>query len=99
MFTIKLYKYDGTNTRIYEAESFSVLRSPSNRAPWWAEITAHMKDASAGIRFDVGDSPYQPSGGIWEKAIIENAGGRTTEIIGNDVPYRAPEAQGDPQAA
>jgi len=98
MFTIKLYKYDGANQKVFAAESFSILRgrnSGSTDGPCssWSEITAHMKNQNDAVRFDIGDSPYQPSGGVWERAIIENAAGRTTEIIGADQPYKAPVAQ------
>ena len=90
MFTIKLYTNSGFRQRIIEAESFTVMRTSrgSSNTPTqqWAEITAHLK-GDDGIRFDIGPSPSEPSGGVWEKAIIENSAGRTTEIIGQDQPY------------
>jgi len=90
MFTIKLYMGGGWRQRIYEAESFTVLREYESEITGGplgghAEITAHLKGGES-IRFDIGDSPYEPAGGKWEKAIIENAAGRTTEIIGNHIP-------------
>lgn len=86
MFTIKLYK-DNSYKRIYEAESFTILNESYLTEPKksWSEITAHFKDGE-GLRFDVGPSPYIPSGGCWDKAIIENAFGKTTEII-SDYPH------------
>jgi len=75
MFTIKLYADRGFRMRIHAADDFTILR-----AEQWAEITAHRK-AGVDIRFDIGSSPYEPEGGVWNKAIIENAMGRTTEIV------------------
>lgn len=89
MFTIKLYRDDGFRQRIHEADDFTILRTGlhPDAAPvsGWVEITAHRKNGED-FRFDVGDSPSQPSGGVWERAIIENAAGRTTEIIGRHPP-------------
>lgn len=92
MFTIKLYTNGGQRQRIYEAESFTVLRAnrgaTNEPVQEWAEITAHLK-GDDGIRFDIGESPYVPSGGVWEKAIIENSAGRTTEVVGMHQPLPA----------
>lgn len=89
MFTIKLYKNSGAYRRVYEAESFTILATNqgSSDGPChdWSEITAHLKSGDS-LRFDIGNSPYDPTGGRWEKAIIENGAGRTTEIIGSDAP-------------
>lgn len=57
--------------------------NPDKAAPLprsWTEVTAHRKSGDD-LRFDIGQSPAQPSGGVWERAIIENAAGRTTEFI------------------
>lgn len=93
MFTLKLYASDGAIIRIYEAESFTVLRCNQGQSNGpcheWSEITSHLK-AGEGLRADIGDSPYQPDGGVWQKAIIENASGRTTQIIGNFGPSPRP---------
>lgn len=94
MFTIKLYKQNGSYQRIFQAESFTVLREVPDGVPvaigqpktCHSEITAHGKEGDLSTRFDIGDSPYEPDGGIWEKAIIENMAGRTTEIIGHNQP-------------
>lgn len=91
MFTLKLYANAGMRQRFYEVESFTVLRcnQGSSDGPCldWSEITAHLKNGD-GVRFDIGDSPYEPAGGSWQKAIIENSAGRTTEIIGNFGPSK-----------
>lgn len=83
MFTIKLY--DGNKSRLYEAEYFTVFRENrgSSDGPCfeWAEITAHGVPGSDDLRFDIGQSPYEPNGGNWRRAIIENQSGRTTEIL------------------
>ena len=91
MFTIKFYSGDGSRQRIFEAESFTILRAPQDATPAAspgmvdgidAEITIHQKHGD--FRIDVGhtlkprDSHWPP---VFQKAIIENAGGRTTEII------------------
>lgn len=86
MFTIKFYSDNGYRQRILEAESFTVLRGASDGA----EITMHQKSGE-GLRLDIlpttapvieGHPPF------YQKAIIENAAGRTTEII---VPCPAPQ--------
>ncbi len=90
MFTIKFYRDGGHYQRIYEADFFTVLREmhdePSATFLKAAEITLHRKSGDD-IRCDVGHSiGHGPSGGRWDKCIIENAAGRTTEIIGHDGP-------------
>jgi hypothetical protein len=87
MFTIKLYSSDPNNAspyrqRILTADSFTVLRDPADGA---AEITLH--NASGDVRYDVRsvdpDKPREPGWpDVYQKAIIENAAGKTTEIIG-----------------
>lgn len=83
MFTIKLYADLGARMRIHAADDFTILSVLEKDTPMggeWVEITAHRK-IGVDIRFDIGPSPYTPEGGVWDKAIIENAMGRTTEII------------------
>lgn len=83
MFTIKFYSDDGYRQRILEAESFTILRDASGEG---AEITLHRKDQKDDIRIDV---TYMPAEGRYRKAIIENAAGRTTEIIAAQMPGSA----------
>lgn len=81
MFTLKLYT-NGGSRRIVEAESFHIS---GGQADNWFEITAYFPkpadDPDNAKRFDVGPSPYEPSGGRWDYAFIENANGRTTERL------------------
>lgn len=79
MFTIKMYR-DGVTTkiRVLEADSFSILRSDSG-----AEITLHRK-VGDDERYDLGDGnpTLEADGRQYDRAIIENAAGKTTEILG-----------------
>jgi hypothetical protein len=93
MFTIKFYSNDGCRQIIREAESFTILRAPINSTePDGAEITLHQKSGES-CRIDIADDG--PNGTIrpdgwppaFAKAIIENAAGRTTEIIGLRYPH------------
>lgn len=85
MFTIKLYSDNGCRQRILSAESFTVLRMGSSPGGDEAEITLHQKDQNNDVRYDI--KPHAPlpndySGPvIYQRAIIENAAGKTTEII------------------
>lgn len=85
MFTIKFYSNDGFRQVIKEAESFTILRSRPG-GDGGAEITMHQKNGES-RRFDIADDgPNGPKRGdgwppCFGKAIIENAAGRTTEII------------------
>lgn len=84
MFTIKLYSANGYRQRILQAESFTILRGGSSQAGDEAEITLHQKNQNDDRRYDIkSDVPRQDSSGpeIFQKAIIENAAGKTTEII------------------
>jgi hypothetical protein len=98
MFTLKLYNWNGGRCDIVEAESFTILRAAKSErvAPKepighssgyaaLAEITAHLKNGES-RRYDIqghGDPAWPvPS---FEKAIIENSAGRTTEIVGYDI--------------
>ncbi len=77
MFTIKFYT-DGRQ-RIYTADSFTILRGEHGEA----EITVHRKNGDD-FRADV-VLPGTPRQEGWPetytRAIIENAAGKTTEII------------------
>jgi hypothetical protein len=80
MFTIKLYSADGFRQVIRQAESFTVLRSSDGLA----EITLHQKNPAEDSRVDIKNEADQAcsfSPPCFGKAIIENAAGRTTEII------------------
>lgn len=86
MFTIKLYRDSGWRQRILEAESFTILRP--NEGDTVAEITLHRALGPNGEyrdeRHDVTygcDGPHAGSPEAWERAIIENAMGKTTEMI------------------
>jgi len=77
MFTLKFYGRDGAKIRILEAESLTILRDSEG-----AEITMHQKDG-AGLRLDVTlrEPPTSDYPETFEKVIIENSAGKTTEII------------------
>lgn len=84
MFTIKLYRDSGFRQLILEAESFTVLRTQNSGV----EITLHRPQGPNGeyrdVRYDLGDCGVEREFGfpeIFERAIIENANGKTTEII------------------
>lgn len=76
MFTIKFY--DGFRQVIEEANSFTILRDKDG----CAEITLHRVAGNA-VRRDVcPDTPRALSAPPrFERAIIENAHGKTTQII------------------
>ena len=82
MFTIKLYSDNGCRQRILEAESFTILRPGDGKPGDEAEITVHQKSGD-GCRYDI--RPEMPPGyegpPVFQKAIIENSTGKTTEII------------------
>jgi len=84
MFTIKLYRDGNFRQRILEAESFTIIRQDSGIA----EITLHRPVGPNGefcdVRYDItGDNMLDaPGPERFERAIIENAAGKTTEIIG-----------------
>lgn len=79
MFTIKLYQDVGRQV-ILAAESFTILRGGSS--PGEAEITLHQKNGE-GRRYDIRPEPPEGYEGptIFQRAIIENMAGKTTEII------------------
>lgn len=82
MFTIKLYQ-DSGRQRILEADSFTILRMDDNTPERdEAEITLHLKNGD-NIRYDI--KPVPPDGyqgpPVFQRAIIENMAGKTTEII------------------
>jgi hypothetical protein len=80
MFTIKLYSHCSRRQKILQAESFTILRGDDGGA----EITLHQLDQNHDRRYDVAherpqaiDDPRQ----IFGSAIIENAAGKTIEMI------------------
>jgi hypothetical protein len=87
MFTIKFYSGDGCRQVIKEADSFTILRSPHSDDDGTAEITLHQKNQADDCRIDIADNgpngPNRAEGWppVYGKAIIENAAGRTTEIV------------------
>ena len=76
MFTLKFYSDDGRRSRIVSADMLTILRTDLG-----AEVTLHQKDGND-FRVDVtlearkADEPR-----AYEKVIIENERGQTTEII------------------
>lgn len=87
MFTIKFYSAGpnspgGYRQVIKEAESFTILRSDDGSA----EVTLHQKSGDSS-RIDIADcgpnGPKRAEGWppCFESAIIENASGKTTEMI------------------
>lgn len=84
MFTIKFYStsphsHPGAYRQVIkEAESFTILRGDDGTA----EITLHQKNSGLDSRIDISDCP-RPTGSppCFESAIIENAAGKTTEMI------------------
>lgn len=87
MFTLKFYSDGNARTRILEADSVSVLRFDGD----W-EITMHRKDGDS--RMDVSSRiPAVNEPPVYEKVIIENSAGKTTEIIyADDAFYEAVQA-------
>jgi len=83
MFTIKLYSTgpghpDGYRQVIKSAESFTILRGDDGSA----EITLHQKFSENDSRVDIcGDPRPEHFPPRFESAIIENAAGKTTEMI------------------
>jgi hypothetical protein len=80
MFTAKFYSDNGYRQRIVSAESFTILRGDNGTA----EITLHQKNQTDDARVDINwdEAPrdsYMPP--VYQKVIIENATGKTTEII------------------
>lgn len=75
MFTVKLYQNE--KSRILEAESFTIVRTTIG-----AEITLHQKDPAKDARYDVGSTKgdNEPTD-YYDRAIIENMNGKTTEMI------------------
>jgi hypothetical protein len=77
MFTIKFYS-DGRQ-KILSAESFTILRGGGG-----AEITLHQKNQHEDRRIDIASAEIEPATDmppVYQRAIIENAAGKTTEII------------------
>lgn len=82
MFTIKFYSDNGFRQKILSAESFTILRGGASPGGDEAEITLHQKNGD-GVRYDIKPTPPDGHEGpaIFQRAIIENAAGKTTEII------------------
>ncbi len=71
MFTLKLYRQDRTD--IHECAAFSVQRTDNGSA---------IIDAIEGGKFNVGlPSNPEATTTYYDKAIVENAAGKTTEIV------------------
>lgn len=81
MFTVKLYTDNGLRQRILSAESFTILHDKDGAGH---EITLHQKNGNDDSRYDIKADCPVPDGfpPRFQKAIIENANGKTTEIIG-----------------
>ena len=79
MFTIKLYQ-DAGRQKIIAAESFTILSGGDHGE---AEITLHQKNQNDDVRYDIRPEPPEGYEGptIFQRAIIENMAGKTTEII------------------
>ena len=78
MFTLKFYSHGDAKMKILEAESVTVLRNIDG-----AEVTMHRKDGD--VRFDVkGAEPPDSDTTYFDRVIIENSLGKTTEIIWAD---------------
>ena len=94
MFTIKLYnEYNASGRsekiRIFEAESFTILKDLENGD---AEITLHQKNGDGDARYDIIGNPgprddFMPP--VFQRAIIENSSGKTTEMVGAFGPERS----------
>lgn len=98
MFTIKFYSHDGCRQIIEQADSFTILRSPVGSDEESVEITMHQKNGESTRRDIAADYP-RPIGHvpIFGKAIIENAAGKTTEIIHSALIAQA--SQNNPRGA
>jgi hypothetical protein len=92
MITVKLYR-DG-KTRIYEAGSVTILRSVGVFSD--SEITLHGIPGHDDLRVDVTQREENPESPVthWDCAVIENANGKTSEIIRTH-PYGIVGAIGD----
>jgi hypothetical protein len=90
MFTVKFYSDDGCRQVIKSAESFTILRAPRDEGG--TEITLHQKSQADDCRIDIGPVGTERLEGwppIYQTAIIENALGKTTEIIRAGPPLKA----------
>lgn len=77
MFTLKLYQAD--KIRIVECESVTVYRWANGAA----QVTLHQKPGGFDSVACVGDPPPMAADGsmVYDRAIVENASGKTTEMI------------------
>jgi len=96
MFTLKFYRFDGSRTRILSADFITILRDGNLNA----EITLH-RNVGEDIRVDIGPEEERPDGwpAVYQRVIIENAAGKTTEIINAGPAYRAPAPVADEKKA
>ncbi len=76
MFTIKLYTNEGRQ-KIIPADSFTILRAQGDAS---FEVTCHLRSDDA-CRCDIGPTGYNPEGGNWDWAYIENINGKTVERL------------------
>ncbi len=85
MFTVKFYSGNGYRQKILSAESFTILRGGSSPGGDEAEITLHQKNPNDDMRYDIKSDVEMPvdyaGPPIYQRAIIENSAGKTTEII------------------
>jgi hypothetical protein len=88
MFTIKLYPKNNFRQRILEADSFTILRNSPSTNTIHAEITLHRNNGDD-CRYDIGDDIEREVGApdVYQKAIIENSSGKTTEIVSTPGPH------------
>lgn len=80
MFTIKAYKHNEFSCRVLSAKSLTILRLEDGSA----EITLHQHSGHDDSRIDIGSDDVGRTAGspdLYEKVIVENEFGKTTEII------------------
>lgn len=76
MFTIKLFDPEKGITRLVEAESVAIERNQDNTI-----INLAVRRPGGGEVFVLGSPAVSRDEPSWKRAIIENANGRTTEIL------------------
>lgn len=86
MFTAKFYGLNG-RTKIHEADSFTIIKFDDVH-----EVTLHRANVD-GFRIDLSDDEPPndyPLDQYYQRLVIENANGKTTEMI------TTPKAMGQP---
>lgn len=81
MFTLKFYSTCENRCRIKMADDITIMRGFDGSD---AEITLHYRDGNRDHRIDIAHQDVaRPEGWppAYQKVIIENAAGKTTEII------------------